>query len=43
MISHLEKNCLYPLVLLIILFGVYPKPVLETYAVTVSDYILKLN
>ena len=42
-LSLREKFCLYPLVLLIILFGVYPKPVLETYAVTVSDYILKLN
>ena len=38
-----EKFCLYPLVLLVVLFGVYPKPILESYGVTVADYIQKLN
>ena len=42
-LSLREKFCLYPLVLLIILFGIYPKPIIETYAVTVSDYLQKLN
>ena len=38
-----EKFCLYPLVLLIILFGIYPKPIIETYDVTIADFIQKLN
>ena len=38
-----EKFCLYPLVLLVILFGIYPKPIIESYGVTVADYIQKLN
>ena len=42
-LSLREKFCLYPLVLLIITFGIYPKPILETYGATVADYVLKLN
>ena len=42
-LSLREKFCLYPLVLLIVMFGIYPKPILETYGATVADYILKLN
>ena len=38
-----EKFCLYPLVLLVVIFGIYPKPIIETYGVTVEDYIQKLN
>ena len=38
-----EKFCLYPLVLLAVLFGIYPKPIIESYGVTVADYIQKLN
>ena len=38
-----EKFCLYPLVLLVVLFGIYPKPIIESYGVTVADYIQKLN
>ena len=38
-----EKFCLYPLVLLIVVFGIYPKPILETYGVAVADYMQKLN
>ena len=42
-LSLREKFCLYPLVLLIVIFGIYPKPILETYGATVADYVLKLN
>ncbi len=42
-LSLREKFCLYPLVLLIIIFGIYPKPILETYGATVADYVLKFN
>ena len=42
-LSLREKFCLYPLVLLIITFGIYPKPILETYGATVADYVLKFN
>ncbi len=42
-LSLREKFCLYPLVLLIVIFGIYPKPILETYSATVADYVLKLN
>ena len=38
-----EKFCLYPLVLLIIIFGIYPKPIIETYDVTIADFMQKLN
>ena len=38
-----EKFCLYPLVLLVVIFGIYPKPILETYGLTIADYIQKLN
>ena len=38
-----EKFCLYPLVLLIIVFGIYPKPVIATYNVTIADFLQKLN
>ena len=38
-----EKFCLYPLVLLIIVFGIYPKPILATYDVTIADFVQKLN
>ena len=42
-LSLREKFCLYPLVLLIIIFGIYPKPILETYSVTVANYLQTLN
>ena len=42
-LSLREKFCLYPLVLLIIIFGIYPKPILETYGATIADYVLKFN
>jgi len=38
-----EKFCLYPLVLLIIVFGIYPKPIIATYDVTIADFVQKLN
>ena len=38
-----RKICLYPLVLLIIIFGIYPKPIIETYSVTVANYLQILN
>ena len=38
-----EKFCLYPLVLLIIVFGIYPKPIIATYDVTIADFLQKLN
>jgi NADH-quinone oxidoreductase subunit M len=41
-LSLREKFCLYPLVLLIILFGIYPKPIIETYGVAVSNLLQKL-
>jgi NADH-quinone oxidoreductase subunit M len=42
-LSLREKFCLYPLVLLIVFSGIYPKPIIETYGVTVSDYLQRLN
>ena len=42
-LSLREKFCLYPLVLLIIIFGIYPKPILETYSVTVANYLQIFN
>ena len=42
-LSLREKFCLYPLVLLIIIFGIYPKPIIETYSVTVANYLQILN
>ncbi len=42
-LSLREKFCLYPLVLLIISFGIYPKPILDTYGATIADYVLKFN
>ncbi len=42
-LSLREKFCLYPLVLLIVIFGIYPKPILEIYGPTVASYILNLN
>ena len=42
-LSLREKFCLYPLVLLIVIFGIYPKPILETFGATVADYVLKFN
>ncbi len=42
-LSLREKFCLYPLVLLIIIFGIYPKPIIETYSVTVDNYLQILN
>ena len=42
-LSLREKFCLYPLVLLIIVFGIYPKPITETYSVTVTNYLQILN
>ncbi len=42
-LSLREKFCLYPLVLLIVIFGVYPKPILETYGASVAYYVLKIN
>ncbi len=38
-----EKFCLYPLVLLILVFGIYPKPLIETYGATIAGYVQKLN
>jgi len=42
-LSLREKFCLYPLVLLILISGIYPKPILETFGATVADYVLKFN
>ena len=42
-LSLREKFCLYPLLLLIILFGVYPKPIIDTYSATIDNYIQMLN
>ena len=29
--------------ILIVIFGIYPKPIIETYGVTIADYLQKLN
>ena len=42
-LSLREKFCLYPLVLLIIIFGIYPKPIIETYSVTVANNLQIMN
>ena len=42
-LTMIEKFCLYPLVLLIIIFGIYPKPIIATYDVTIADFMQKLN